>query len=195
MVAVTGDVPILWYVARASGVVSLLLLTAAVVLGIAAGARTSSTRLPRFVTQGLHRSVAMTGVALLVVHVAAVVMDAYVPVRWVDAVVPFASGYERLWLGLGTLTVDLILVIVATSVARHRTGLRLWRGVHLTAYGAWVLCTAHGAGIGTDVSTPWLAALGAACVGVVGASLAVRLARRPVRRHGRIVEPRGAVRS
>ena len=32
-----------------------------------------------------------------------VVADGFVPIRWLDVVVPFTSQYRAMWLGLGTL--------------------------------------------------------------------------------------------
>ncbi len=58
----------LWFATRGSGVVSLLLLTAIVVLGVAGATRWRSTRWPRFVVAGLHRNLTLLA---LVVHRAA----------------------------------------------------------------------------------------------------------------------------
>ena len=167
--------PVLWYVARASGLVSLLLLTVSVLLGIASGAR--GPVLPRFVTQRLHRASALTGVLLLVVHVVAVVVDPYVSLNWYDVWWPFAADDQRLWTGLGTLAVDLLVLVVATSIVRHRVGARAWRRIHLTAYAVYALSIGHGVGIGTDSLTPWAAAMTATSAGLALAALGVRVRR------------------
>ena len=64
-----------WYLTRASGIVALALLTMSMVLGIVAGTRLSSTRWPRFVTQGLHRNISLFVLVLLALHVGAAVID------------------------------------------------------------------------------------------------------------------------
>jgi len=38
-------------------------------------------------------------------------------------------------------------------------GLRLWRAIHLLAFAAFGLLTAHGLAAGTDSGTPWARAL------------------------------------
>jgi methionine sulfoxide reductase heme-binding subunit len=48
--------PGLWYATRATGLVTLLLLTISVLLGILTAGRFSSARWPRFLSQGLHRT-------------------------------------------------------------------------------------------------------------------------------------------
>ena len=124
---------VLWVLSRATGLVSLALLTAVVVLGVLVRRRSTAGTGQRFVLVGLHRNASLLAVLLLVVHVATVVLDSYVSVRWYDALVPFLGGYHPFWLGLGTLSVDLVGLLVVTSLLRHRLPPRLWRAVHLSA--------------------------------------------------------------
>ena len=63
--------------------------------------------LPRFVSQALHRNIALLSVLMLVAHVTTAVVDEYVDIRWWHALVPVGATYEPLWLGLGTLSLDL----------------------------------------------------------------------------------------
>lgn len=173
--------PVLWFIARASGLVSLLALTLAVVLGIAAGAR--SAAVPRFVTQGIHRAAALTGVLLLVVHVTTVVVDPFVPLEWTDVWWPFDADYRKLWTGLGTLAVDVLLVVVASSLLRHRMSPHTWWLLHLSAYAAYGLSVAHGLGAGTDAGEPLVVATTFGSVGAVVAALTLRVWRARGREH------------
>lgn len=168
--------PLLWFANRGSGVVVLALLTLSVVLGILSTARVASGRWPRFLTQGLHRNVALLSVAMLTVHVVTAVLDSYVDIRWYDAFVPVGAEWEPLWLGLGALAFDLILAVTVTSLVRRRMGARPWRGVHVTSYAAWGLGLLHGVQVGTDAGTGWLSATALASVVAVAAALLVRLA-------------------
>src|SRR5580765_7443689 len=86
-----------WYLTRGSGVVSLLLLTASVVLGITVTARWATARWPRFLVEGLHKNVSLLSIVFLAVHIVTAVADGYVPIRWLDVVVPFGSQYQPLW--------------------------------------------------------------------------------------------------
>jgi sulfoxide reductase heme-binding subunit YedZ len=172
------DEQAMWFLNRGTGVILLVLLTLAVALGVASTVRTTSPRWPRFVTQALHRNIALLAVALLAVHVTSSVIDEYVNIRWFDAFIPFIGQYEGLWLALGTVALDLVVLAAATSLVRHRFGLRSWRVIHLTTYLAWVSGTVHGFGIGTDHLTTWSVCVTAGCVGIVAGSVAVRLATR-----------------
>ena len=112
----------LWYLTRATGLVSLLLLTGSVVLGIIGVKRWSSRHWPRFVTGGLHKNVSLLAVAFLAVHVVTAVTDSFVTITWLNVFVPFTGTYRPVWLGLGAVAGDLLIALIITSLARaiHR---------------------------------------------------------------------------
>jgi sulfoxide reductase heme-binding subunit YedZ len=166
---------LLWYLNRGTGVVLLALLTASVSLGVLSTLRTTSRWWPRFVTQALHRNLSLLAVVLLLTHAGAAIVDSYVDLTWLDAVVPFIAGYQPLWVALGTIALDLTVLVTATSLARHRFSSRRWRAVHLSSYLAWLLGVIHGIGIGTDRRTPWSIAVTGTCMGVVAGAGALRL--------------------
>ncbi len=113
----------LWYLTRGSGAVSLVLLTVALVLGILMSARWVRDRWPRFVVEGLHRNIALLAPVFVGIHIASAVVDGYVPIRWIDAVVPFGAAYSPFWLGLGALALDVFAAVAITSLLRARLGL------------------------------------------------------------------------
>jgi methionine sulfoxide reductase heme-binding subunit len=166
----------LWYTARGTGVVALLLLTATVALGAAGTARAETSRWPRVVTAQLHRHLSLLVVAFVAVHVAATVLDPFAPVGWAAAVIPFSSAYRPLWLGLGAVSLDLLLAVLVTSLLRARLGHRTWRAVHWLAYASWPVALWHGLGTGTDSRLTAMLGLDAACVAVVACALWLRLA-------------------
>jgi methionine sulfoxide reductase heme-binding subunit len=169
----------LWYLNRSTGVVLLVLLTLSVVLGILALGGRPAGRVPRFATQSLHRNVALLSVLALAAHVVTAVLDSFVDIRWWNALLPAGAAYEPLWLGLGTLSLDLILVVVATSLLRTRLRHRTWRIVHVSSYLAWVSALAHTIGIGTDLQnrTAWAVVPTVCCVLVVAMAVSYRLVR------------------
>jgi sulfoxide reductase heme-binding subunit YedZ len=176
----------LWYLARGSGAVSLVLLTLSVVLGITGVVRQRprSPRLPRFLVDGLHRNVSLLVVAFLVGHILMSVLDPFAHIRYLDALVPFVSSYRPIWLGLGAVAFDLLLALTVTSLLRRRLGLRAWRAIHWAAYACWPLAVVHGVATGTDARVAWFDALTVACVLAVVAAIGMRL-----RRHG-VARPR-----
>jgi methionine sulfoxide reductase heme-binding subunit len=167
---------LLWFANRGTGVVLVGLLTISAALGVFSTARASSTHWPRFATQALHRNISLLAAAMLTVHVASAVLDTYVDIRWWEAFVPRPGGYQQPWLGLGALALDLLLVIIVTSLLRHRLGRRTWRGIHLLSYLAWGVGVLHGVGIGSDSTTGWGMGTTVVSVGVVAAIGVIRLA-------------------
>jgi sulfoxide reductase heme-binding subunit YedZ len=163
----------LWFLSRGSGVVVVVLLTVVVVLGVVTR-RGTGGRGFTFVAGALHRNASLLAVALLVVHVVTAVLDPYVTIRWVDALVPFAGLYRPVWLGFGALALDLLIALVITSLLRLRLGVSWWRRIHWAAYLAWPVALLHGAGTGTDTTTTWDLVLTACCVAAVVVAVLVR---------------------
>ena len=164
-----------WYLARGTGAATLVLLTLTLVLGIVNVRRWAPARLQRFVVDDLHRTLGLLVVALLGLHIAANVLDDYVSISLIDALVPFVGSYHPFWLGLGALSLDLLAALVVTSLLRGRIGLRAWRAVHWIAYACWPVAAVHGIGIGTDTSS-WLLWLTIACAALVAVAVTARLA-------------------
>ena len=167
--------PGLWYVTRATGLVALLMLTASVLLGLLAAGRFSGERWPRFLTQGLHRNLALLVVVFLTLHVASTVLDTYTSIPLTAAFLPFTSSYKPGWLALGAVALDLLVALIVTSLVRGRLGYRTWRALHWLSYACWPVAVAHGLGIGTDKSVTWVIALTIGCMGCVGAAVTWRI--------------------
>ena len=162
MVLAAAGPSALWYLTRATGAVTLLLLTGSVVLGVANISRARSARWPRFVIEGVHRNISLLAIAVLVVHIATSVLDPFASIHLLDAVVPFIASYRPLWLGLGAFASDL-LIAIASMIRRH-LGHGVWRATHWLAYLCWPVAVLHTVGTGSDVKQLWLLALTAACV-------------------------------
>jgi methionine sulfoxide reductase heme-binding subunit len=170
MAAVTNT-RALWYLTRGTGLVALLLLTLSVVLGIVETVRWASPRWPRFIVAAFHKNVSLLATALLAVHIATTIIDGFAPIGWLDAVVPFRTPYRSVWLGLGALSVDVMIAVVVTSLVRRHIGYRTWRAVHWAAYACWPLAVIHGLGAGTDTKLGWVVLLNLGCLAAVAATV------------------------
>jgi len=165
-----------WYLARGTGAVALVLLTASVVIGILGSVRFSAARWPRFAIDSVHRDVSLLVLVVLVIHIVTSVLDGFAPITLLDGVIPFVSGYRPLWLGFGTLAFDLLLAIAVTSLVRRRLGYRAWRAVHWLAYASWPVAVLHGLGTGSDVKQWWMLALTVVCIVAVLGAIWTRIA-------------------
>ncbi len=176
LVAAAGNGRALWYLTRATGLVALVALTATLVMGVVASVGWTTERWPRFLSQAVHRNLSLFCVGLVAVHVLTTVSDGYVPIGLTDAFVPFVSPYRPVWIGLGALCFDLLLVVMATSALRHRIGFSSWRYIHWTAYACWPIAMFHSLGSGSDARLPFALAVDALCAAALVAAVAWRLA-------------------
>jgi sulfoxide reductase heme-binding subunit YedZ len=162
----------MWYASRGTGVVALLLLTAVMLLGLLVTRQGRLPGLPRFAVSGLHRNLSLLAAVFVVIHVLTAVLDGYVKIPIVAAVVPLASSYERFWLGLGAVSLDLMLAAIVTSLLRRHLSRRLWRAVHLLAYLSWPVAWFHSVYASGDLRQGALFILAIGCaIAVVGAGL------------------------
>lgn len=175
MLLATSSGTTLWYLTRASGVVALLLLTAAVALGVLSALRLTSDRWPRFAITDAHRNLTLASIAFVFLHVVTTVADGYAPIGFLDAFVPFLSPYRPLWLGLGAVSFDLLLALVATSLLRGFVPAKLWRGLHWLAYVSWPIALVHSLGTGSDARFGWLQALAYICIASVAIAALARV--------------------
>ncbi|MEU7785734.1 ferric reductase-like transmembrane domain-containing protein [Amycolatopsis sp. NPDC049159] len=184
-----------WYFSRATGLVSLVLFTGVVVLGALGAGRFATPAWPRFTVAAVHRNLALTSLAFLVVHIASAILDGYVPLSWLDVVLPFGAGYQPFWVGLGAVAIDLLLAIVVTSLVRTRLPARVWRAVHWLAYLCWPVALVHGIGMAEDdAARGWIVALDVLCALAVLGAVAYRAGVKHADTETRKLSPLGGTR-
>jgi len=165
----------LWYASRATGVISLILLSIVAILGIAVNRQGHLPGLPRFAVTGLHRSLSLLTVAFLGTHIVTAIADGYVHIPWLSTIVPFSSSYERFWIGLGTVAVDMTAAVIVTSLLRTRLRPAVWRAVHWLAYASYPVTLVHSMGASKDLRSGWLLALTMATVFAVVTAIGYRV--------------------
>ncbi len=170
---------VLWYAARGTGVAMLVLFTTALVLGIVTRGGRPLPGLPRFAVAALHRNVALLAITFLVVHVSTIVLDPFSRVGWLSVVVPFTSDYRPIWVGLGTVALDLFVAVVVTSLLRARIGQRVWKLIHGAVFAAWPSAVLHGMWSGTDNTASWMIVIDVLVIGSVLLAVGWRLSSSP----------------
>ena len=176
-----------WFVARSSGIVAWVLLTASVVWGLLLSTKVSATRIaarklrPAWLLD-LHRHLGGLAVIFTAVHLVGLVADSYVTFGWAEILVPMASEWKPGAVAFGVVSMYLLVAIEVTSLAIRRLPRRTWRWVHRTSFVLFAMATYHGVAAGTDVGNVWFLAAAWASVAVVGVltvRLVVVLRRRP----------------
>ncbi|MDQ6880349.1 MAG: ferric reductase-like transmembrane domain-containing protein [Candidatus Dormibacteraeota bacterium] len=166
---------VLWYTTRGAGAVSLMLLSAVVVLGVLSTLRFESRGWPRFLTTGLHRNISLMALVFLALHIVTAVVDPFTHLGWLAAVIPFSSYYRTFWLGLGTVAFELLVAISVTSLVRGLIGHSAWRAIHWLAYASWPVAVVHSFGTGTDAWSAWMLVIDVVCIVAVLAAVVARL--------------------
>jgi len=170
-----------WYVARAGGLISWVLVGAAILWGLSLSGRITRRPRPAWVLD-LHRFLGLLAVVFTAVHLLGLFADSYTHFGPAELFVPLASSWRPGPVTWGIVGFYLLLAIEVTSLLMRRLPRRFWRGVHLTSYALFVIATAHLFTAGTDAGNPivqWIALV----VTVVIVNLTVvRAFSRPARR-------------
>jgi sulfoxide reductase heme-binding subunit YedZ len=145
-----------WIVTRAAGLGAYLMLFAAVAWGLLATTTLVSRRISKATSILLHQVLASVGLALLAIHLVALLLDRFVDFDALDLIVPLRSEERPLAVGLGVLAMYAGLVVLVTSWARKPLGTTWWRRFHLLATPAFALALAHGMAVGSDTRRPWM---------------------------------------
>ena len=139
-----------WYVARASGIIAWLLLTASVIWGILLSTGAFPTRRRPAWLLDLHRWLGGLTVAFVAAHLVALVADNYTHFDIAALAIPYASDWRPGAVALGVVAMWCLIAVEATSLAMRRLSRRLWRAVHLSSYVVFWLASLHAAFAGTD---------------------------------------------
>jgi Ferric reductase like transmembrane component len=141
-----------WYVARAAGLVSWGLLTAATMWGLALSTKLFGRRPRPSWILDLHRMLGGLALVFTGVHVGAILVDTYVHFGLTDVLVPFAAKWHPVAVAWGVVALYLLAAVELTSLLRARLPRVLWRRVHYASFPLFVLATVHGLTAGTDTT-------------------------------------------
>lgn len=162
-----------WYLTRAAGIISYLLLSLSVISGLYLQIRQQRSLRPgiwAFFHQPLGNWALYTGLF----HGLILLYDRYVTFRWYELFVPFVSHYRTISLGLGILAMYGLVATIAATELRSRIGMNIWRKIHVLSPLAYVLATFHGLYLGTDSGSLYGAAVYLGSVLVVAVLLMIR---------------------
>jgi sulfoxide reductase heme-binding subunit YedZ len=158
--------PTVWYVARASGTVAYVLLSASVIVGALMSGR-ARLSWPRFAVEELHRFLTILTGVFIVVHGGALLLDRVVPISLGQEVVPFTSSYRPFALGLGVTAAELMAAVGLTNLVRDQLPRHIWRRAHYLTIAVWVFASVHGVLAGSDRGDPWFAGVVASAASAV----------------------------
>ena len=162
-----------WALARVGGLASYASLAVAVFTGIALRTAVLDWLGSNRALRSLHEYTTVLWIPLSAVHIGALLLDQTARIGLLDILIPFRAPYGTLAIGLGTLSVDALLVVTFTSFFKRRMQPDVWRWLHRLAYVAFALIFLHAVLGGTDFSDPAVSAItwaAAAALAVLGAA-------------------------
>ncbi|NUR78858.1 MAG: hypothetical protein HOQ21_00185, partial [Dermatophilaceae bacterium] len=139
-----------WYIARSSGLTAWVLVSLTVLWGLVLSTRVLGNRAAPAWLLDLHRALGALTVVFVGVHLTGLVMDEYSAFGPSDILVPLASSFRPAAVAWGVVAMYLLVAIAVTSWTRRWIPDRLWRWVHASAHGVFVLATVHTLTAGTD---------------------------------------------
>ena len=169
-----------WYIARASGIIAWLFITASVLWGIMLSTKLfPAHRRPAWLLD-LHRGLGALSVLFLATHVVALIADNWIHFDVIDVVVPFASEWKAWQVALGVFAFWGLVVVEATSLAMKRLPKKVWRGIHFTSYVTFLLASLHGTFAGTDAANQLYLVTTVVTTGALVAAVSYRIITRPI---------------
>jgi predicted ferric reductase len=142
-----------WYTARSTGIVAWVLLTGAVLWGLALSTKVLRGRpRPNWILD-LHRFVGGLATIFVLLHIVALLLDTYVTFNLIDVLVPMASKWRPGAVAWGIAGFYLLLAVELTSLARKRLSKKVWRAVHYASFPLFAVVTLHALTAGTDRHT------------------------------------------
>lgn len=141
----------IWLAARAGGIVTFLLLTFQICLGLILSHPTnkSTWKLSKRIFPW-HEHIWVFVLAFLVVHIVSIVLDPYAKVTVVGALLPGLSEYRSSAVAIGTMALYAFLVTAITARYTKLLPTGIWLKIHRLSLVVWVLAWLHSVLAGTD---------------------------------------------
>jgi len=158
-----------WYVVRAAGIVSYVLVTLTVAGGLLISNRALPVGQPRVDVYEVHRFISLLAICGAGFHALTLLLDHYIGFSAEQILVPFTSAYRPVAVALGIMALYGAVAVYASVYAKRWLGYKGWRAVHYGSFAIFALATYHGILSGADTRQPWMLAIYiAAIVSVMG---------------------------
>jgi DMSO/TMAO reductase YedYZ heme-binding membrane subunit len=137
----------------------MLLTSASVFVGLMMSSRrqpTSKTDL-----RAVHEALSLTALAMVALHGASLLGDAFMHPGIPGIAVPFASSYRPLWTGIGVVAGYGLAALGLSYYVRDRLGAARWRRIHRLTAVFWLLAIVHTIQAGSDAAEAWFLGMNA----------------------------------
>ncbi len=143
-----------WHLARSAGTVAYLLLAGSTVWGLLLSTKIIKETVPAVLALAMHTVLSWLAVALTGVHALSLLFDSYYTYSLADLTIPFIGPYRPGWVGLGILSLYVMVIASLSFNFRKQLGQKRWRQLHYLTFAVYVAATVHGVMAGTDSGKP-----------------------------------------
>lgn len=147
-----NSVQAMWYLTRAAGIMAYLLLWLSTAWGLTVASKILDRLLQRTFSFEFHQFISLFALGFIALHVSVLLADRYLPFTLAQVLVPFVAPYRPIWVGMGVISLYLIVLVTVTFYLRGRIGMRAFRAIHLASLVAYLGATAHAVFAGTNSS-------------------------------------------
>jgi predicted ferric reductase len=144
----------MWYLTRAAGIMTYMLLWLSTVWGLAIPSKIFSDVLHGEFAFDFHQFISLLALGFLGLHIFVLTGDRYLPYSLAQVLIPFISPYRPVWVGIGSLALYLSLLVTITFYLKKRIGTKAFRYIHYSSLVAYLFAVLHGLFAGTDSSLP-----------------------------------------
>jgi sulfoxide reductase heme-binding subunit YedZ len=147
-----------WLLSRSAGVVALVLIATATLLGLTLAAGHGGSPQRRVMLVAFHEQTANAALAAIGLHGVTLLGDSFLKPSLIDITLPLTIDYRPVYVATGILGGYLAVILGLSFYARKRVGAKRWRKAHRATPLVYVLGLIHTLGAGTDAGSSWLRA-------------------------------------
>jgi methionine sulfoxide reductase heme-binding subunit len=148
-----------WLLARVTGLTSFVALAVSLLSGLALRTAILDWLGSNRALRSLHEFTVVLWIPLGLLHVLSLLLDPTARIGPLDLLIPFRVPYGTLAIGLGTVSLELFVLVAVTGWLRRRMNATAWQWIHRLAYFAFGLVFVHALLGGTDFSDPLVSAI------------------------------------
>jgi methionine sulfoxide reductase heme-binding subunit len=182
----------LWILARITGLTSATALAISLLTGLALRSAVLDWLATNRAVRATHEFTAVLWIPTGLFHVVLLLLDHSVrsPIGLADVFVPFRVGYGAFAIGLGTVSLDLFVLVALTGWLRRSMPAAAWRWIHRLSYPACAMVFLHALLGGSDFSTNQVSAIAWAVAAILAVLSGARIVWGRLSSEGREL-PRG----
>lgn len=167
-------VPVMWWADRALGMLAYVALWLSTLFGVLVGSRGAGGLFDRATVLQLHSRWALVALSATGLHVLTVVADPHSGISPLAVFLPGVSEKLTAPVTLGALALAGLVTLGLATYLADRIPKAVWRAVHATAFGTYLVALAHGVLAGSETQ---VLAVRALYVGTAAVLLAAVLQR------------------